>query len=353
MNSKEVAIIGGGVAGISAAVALTDIGFMVHIIERDVQLGGHATSFACKATDKCSKCLVCVADELVLKASQHPKIRVLTGSEVMSFSGKPGDFELRISQAGGEESLFKESVLKIGAIVIATGFMPFNAEEKKEYGYGKYKNVITASDFERAIRANGAISRPTDGSAPEKITFFQCVGSRDESIGKGYCSKVCCSYALKLSKLVKSEIPESDITIFYMDVQPTGKDFLKLRESCEEMGIKFVRNLPSKIYGYADSDFMRVNNLNNNTGEVVQDEFDLIVLSVGMSPQNDVKFLANTFKVDLDEHNFFKGLKQSTNLSNTPGIFLAGACQGPKDIEESMAHGRAAAAEVVKMLREQ
>lgn len=352
MGLKEVAVIGGGIAGISAAMALADMSLAVYIIERDAQLGGHAGDFACKATDKCNKCLVCVADEFVLKVSQHPKIRVLTGSEVMSFSGEPGDFELQISQASGKASLFEELVLKVGAVVIATGFTPFNAEEKKEYGYGKYKNVITALDFERAIRAGGVISRPTDGSVPEKIAFFQCVGSRDESIGRGYCSKMCCSYALRLSKLAKSKIPESEITIFYMDIQPTGKNFLKLRKSCKEIGIKFVRNLPSKVYGYADSDFLRVKNLSGDTGEVIQDEFDLVVLSVGVSPQNDVKFLADTFEVKLDEHNFFEGQELSTNLSSTPGIFLAGACQGPKDIEESIVHGKAAAVEVAKMFRE-
>ncbi|MDO8886262.1 FAD-dependent oxidoreductase [Candidatus Oleimmundimicrobium sp.] len=351
MSLKDVAIIGGGVAGISASLVLADIGFAVHIIERDVQLGGHAVNFACKATDKCSKCLVCLADELVLKAFQHPKIKVLTGSEVTSFSGKSGNFELQISQAIGEESLFKELILKVGAVVIATGFMPFNAEEKKEYGYGKYKNVITALELEKDLRLTGKVLRPTDGAIPKKIAFFQCVGSRDESIGRGYCSKVCCPYALRLSKLIKSEIPESDVTIFYMDVQPAGKCFNKFRQECEELGIHFVRNLPSKVYGYVDSDFLRVKSLSGDKGEVVQNEFDLVVLSVGMSPQSDARFLADTFGVSLDRYGFFEGQGFRVNLSNVPGIFLAGACQGPKDIEESIVHGKAAAVEVARMLR--
>lgn len=349
MGSKEVVIIGGGIAGINVAITLADAGFAVHIIEREAQLGGHAANFACKATEKCNKCLVCLADEDILKVYQHSKIKVWTGSKVVSFSGKPGDFEVRISQVIGKESPFKELTLKAGAIVIATGYAFFNAEEKKEYGYGKYKNVITAFDLERAFRVDGKIRRLTDGAIPKKIAFFQCVGSRDESIGRGYCSKVCCPYALRLSKLIKSEIPDSNITIFYMDIQPTGKDFSSLRKSCEEIGIKFARNLPSKVYGYSDSDVLRVKCLDNGTGEVVQREFDLVVLSVGMSPRDDAKFLADLFGIDQDEYGFYKGRDYFSNLSSLSGVFLAGACQGPKDIGESVVHGKAAAAEVIKM----
>ncbi|HDP70563.1 MAG TPA: CoB--CoM heterodisulfide reductase iron-sulfur subunit A family protein [Actinobacteria bacterium] len=351
MSSRNVAVIGGGIAGISAAIALADMGSLVYIIERDTQTGGHAAGFACKATEKCNKCSACVADELILKVFQYPEIRILTGSEVMSFSGKPDNFRLQISRAAKEESLFEEVELKVGAMVVATGFMPFDAEAKKEYGYKKYKNVITALDLERSLRLTGKIAKPTDGSTPKKIAFFQCVGSRDESIGKGYCSKVCCPYALRLSKLIKSETPESDITIFYMDVQPAGKGFYELRKSCEGLGIRFVRNLPSKVYGYVNSDFLQVKSINADTGEVILDEFDLIVLSVGLSPQNDAKFLADTLGIDQDGHGFYRAKGELLNCSSNPGIFLAGACQGPKSIEESMAHGKAAAAEVGKMLR--
>ncbi len=342
-KKKSIAVVGGGPAGLSCALALADVGFHVFLLEKEKKLGGKILNYCCKATDKCGKCGVCLAVDNSLKVTSHPRIEVKTSVSLLSVSGKLKNFELRVKTGKSED------ILEVTAFVLATGFSPFDANLKRELGYGKYRNVITGYELEQSIRLKGGVKRPSDSKAPEKIAFIQCVGSRDENIGRGFCSKVCCPYALRLAKLIKTENPNTDITIFYMDIQPTGKNFLSLRKDCENSGIRFVRGLPSKIYGYENATNLCLRRLNTDSGEMIEEVFDLVVLSVGISPTDEAGSLAKLFGVERDKFGFYKA-KKDTVSSLAEGVFLAGTCQGPKDISDSITHAKATALQVAQFL---
>lgn len=342
-EEKSIAVLGGGPAGISSSLILAGLGFYVFLLEKEEKLGGQALNYCCKATDKCGKCSVCLVEDGLLKVFAHPKIEIKTGAKIVSFTRKSGEFKLKVKEGNSE------SALKVSALLLATGFSPFDADLKRELGHSKYKNVITAYELEKMVRLGGNVKRLSDGSVPQNIAFIQCVGSRDESIGRGFCSKVCCSYALRLAKLIKTENPETGITVFNMDIQPTGKNFSALRKDCEDLNIRFIRGLPSKIYGYTDATDFRLRLLSTDSKEMVEEAFDLIVLSVGISPRKEALELANFFGIEVDKFGFYRA-KDSPNSSSAEGIFLAGACHGPKDISGSIAHAKAAAFEVAKFL---
>ena len=188
------------------------------------------------------------------------------------------------------------------------------------------------------LRFRGTFSRPSDGKIPKTVAFFQCVGSRDESIGNLYCSQVCCAYALRLIKAIRHQYPEIKATFLYMDIQPAGASFQPFLNSCrEDKGIRFIRNLPSKVYHSPLSDTLRVRFIDPLQDEVVEETFDLIVLSVGMVLSKEVKHLTELFSLSLSEDGFFASPPSRT------GIFIAGACSGPKDIDRSITHAKSTA----------
>ncbi len=221
--------------------------------------------------------------------------------------------------------------------MIAAGINPFDASQKVEYGYGRFKNVITAKDLDEMLRYQGKLSRPSDGKLPKSVAFFQCVGSRDESIGNLYCSQVCCAYALRLIKAIRYQYPEVKATFLYMDIQPAGTSFQDFLTSCrEDKGIRLIRSLPSKVYHSPLSDTLRVRFIDPQKGEVVEEPFDLIVLSVGMVLKKEAKSLTQLFGLSLTEDGFIASPPSHT------GIFVTGACTGPKDIDRSILHAKSA-----------
>ncbi|MCJ7804019.1 MAG: CoB--CoM heterodisulfide reductase iron-sulfur subunit A family protein, partial [Desulfobacterales bacterium] len=222
----------------------------------------------------------------------------------------------------------------------------FDASQKVEYGYGRFKNVITAKDLDEMLRYRGVLSRPSDGKLPKTVAFFQCVGSRDESIGNLYCSQVCCAYALRLIKAIRYQYPEVKATFLYMDIQPAGASFQQFLDSCrEDKGIRLIRSLPSKIYYSPLSDTLRVRFTDPEKGDVVEDSFDLIVLSVGMVLSKEAKHLTELFGLNLTEDGFIASPPSQT------GVFVSGACSGPKDIDRSILHAKSAAFLVQQHLR--
>jgi heterodisulfide reductase subunit A len=236
---------------------------------------------------------------------------------------------------------------KASAVVIAAGIDPFDASQKVEYGYGRFKNVITAKDLDEMLRYRGILTRPSDGKLPKTIAFFQCVGSRDESIGNLYCSQVCCAYALRLIKAIRYQYPEVKASFLYMDIQPAGVSFQGFLDSCRaDKGIRLIRSLPSKVYYSPLFDNLRVRFVDPQKEEVVEERFDLIVLSVGMVLNKEAKFLTQLFGLSLTEDGFI-----TPPLSHA-GVFVAGACTGPKDIDRSVLHAKSAALQVYQYLKE-
>jgi len=341
LAESDVLIIGGGISGVTVALELAQLGIPITLIEAESSLGGLSASFSCKASESCNKCFACVADKRISEIHQGQDISILTRTEVIGVKGDGRKRQVTLKRE-------KEKIdLEVSAVVVAAGIDPFDASQKVEYGYGRYKNVITAKDLDEMLRFRGALSCPSDGRLPKTVAFFQCVGSRDESVGNLYCSQVCCAYALRLIKAIRYAYPEVKATFLYTDIQPAGASFQQLLDACrEDKGIRLIRSLPSKIYPSPLSDALRVRFTDPEKGEVVEDPFDLIVLSVGMVLSKQARHLTELFGLSLTEDGFIA----SPPLQ--PGVFATGACTGPKDIDRSILHAKSVAFLVEQHLRE-
>jgi heterodisulfide reductase subunit A len=238
----------------------------------------------------------------------------------------------------------------VGSIVVAVGFQLFDAKNKQEYGYGRYDNVITGLDFERLVNAagptGGHLARLSDAKIPKKIAFIQCVGSRDEKSGNLNCSRVCCMYAIKQAILAKEHIPDADIHVFYMDIRAYGKGFEEFyTRAKEEFNVKFVRGAVSEIVEIPETKNLIVRVEDTETGELLEKEFDMVVLSVGLTPPSDSEAIENILGISKGEDGFFSSPDPQifTVDTNIGGIFIAGTAEGPKDIPDSVAQASAAA----------
>lgn len=331
---------GGGISGITVASELAQNGIPTTLIERESSLGGLSASFCCKASESCNKCFACVVDKRISEIGSRKDISILTQTELAGVKKGPGEYNVTLRKR-------KERIdLKVSAVVIAAGIDPYDATQKAEYGYGRFKNVITAKDLDEMLRYRGELSRPSDGKLPKNVAFFQCVGSRDESIGNLYCSQVCCAYALRLIKAIRHQYPEVRATFLYMDIQPAGTAFQQFLSSCrEDKGIRFIRSLPSKVYHSALSENLRVRFADPEAGEVIEESFDLVVLSVGMTLRKGANSLLELFGLSLTEDGFFASPPSQT------GLFVAGACSGPKDIDRSILHAKSTALLVQQHLK--
>ncbi len=340
MEEKDVLIIGGGISGITVALELAQLGIASTLVEREPAIGGLSASFCCKASESCNKCFACVVDKRMAEIRSRQEISILTGTEPIGLHGSPGQYTVSLKRD-------KQRIdLNVSAVVVAAGIDPYEASQKAEYGYGRFKNVITAKDLDEMLRYQGKLSRPSDGKLPKTVAFFQCVGSRDESIGNLYCSQVCCAYALRLIKAIRFQSPEVKATFLYMDIQPAGASFQEFLTSCrEDKGIRLIRSLPSKVYHSPLSDALRVRFVDPQKGEVVEESFDLIVLSVGMVLKKEAKSLTQLFGLSLTEDGFIASPPSYT------GIFLTGACTGPKDIDRSILHAKSASLLVQQYLK--
>jgi heterodisulfide reductase subunit A len=330
-QKTNVLIIGGGISGITVALELAQSGIPSTLVEREPSIGGLSASFCCKASESCNKCFACVVDKRISEVKNRPEISIFTQTEPVSVKENSGEYTVSLKR--GKERFDR----KASAVVIAAGINPFDASQKVEYGYGRFKNVITAKDLDEMLRYQGKLSRPSDGQLPKNVAFFQCVGSRDESIGNLYCSQVCCAYALRLIKAIRYQYPEVKATFLYMDIQPAGVSFQEFLTSCrEDKGIRLIRSLPSKVYHSPLFDTLRVRFIDPQKGEVVEESFDLIVLSVGMVLKKEAKSLTQLFGLSLTEDGFIASPPSHT------GVFVTGACTGPKDIDRSILHAKSA-----------
>lgn len=408
---KRVMVVGGGIAGLTAAWELSKLGIKVDLMEKASFLGGHAIQFCCKATDVCQQCGACSVEKMLKNVVDEPTIKIHFKTEIEKVNGN-GRFTVSLNKGPEyidpakctncgicfekcpvegalimgysknnlplyticeDKCLFVKDKgctvcqdacpeaaielnktgsldeLDVDAIILATGFQPFDATEKPTYGYGKFNNVITGLDLERSIRENGSGVRPSDGKVPQKVAFIQCVGSRDEHLGNLWCSQVCCPYALRMSETIKNNNPDTDITIFYMDIQNVGKNFSEFYEKCK-LDLRFIRNIPVDIYPMED-DRLCLRYMGEDDGLAVDEEFDLVVLSIGIMPGHDNSKLSELLGVNLNEDGFFLSTdKLNRSTTSKEGIFLVGTTEGPKTIAASMAHAGQTACEAMKYL---
>jgi heterodisulfide reductase subunit A len=247
-----------------------------------------------------------------------------------------------------------ETTLKVGSIILAPGFEPFDAKLKSEYGYGRFQNVVTSIEFERILSASGPygglVLRPSDGEIPKRVAFIQCVGSRDYQLGNNYCSAACCMYGMKEAVIAKEHAPiQMDASIFYMDMRSYGKEFDAYRNRAEEeYGIRFTRSRVAGVNEDPLTGNLFVHYVQDETPKT--EEFDMVVLSIGMKPPKDVEELAKNLGIKLNKYNFCETQTFSPMDTSKPGIFVCGAFSAPKDIPESVAQASGAAARAMGII---
>lgn len=439
--TKKALVIGGGVAGIQAALDIAAAGHEVILVEKEPSVGGKMAGLS--ETFPTLDCSQCILTPRMVEVNQHPKIRLMTYSEVEKVEGYIGNFSVTIRQkaryvdvnkctgcgtcwngcpnkripnsfdfnlgnrtaiyipfpqavparpvidssrcihfkngkcgicekncAAGAINFNDEDKLiteEVGAVVVATGYQLYSIGKEQsnpnlsgygEYGYGKYKDVIDSLQFERLISASGPTGgepkRPSDGRVPQKIVFIQCVGSRDNAKGVSYCSKICCMYTAKHTMLYKHKVHDGEAHVFYMDIRSGGKKYDEfVRRAIEQDGALYHRGRVSKITE-EEIDGVRklvVRGADTLTGKPVTVEADMVVLACAMAPTDGATALAQKLSVGYDEYGFLSEShpKLRPVETNSAGVFLCGACQGPKDIPESVAQASAAAAKVLVM----
>lgn len=426
--NKRVMVIGGGVAGIQAALDLADGGLDVVLVEKRSSIGGKMAKL--DKTFPTIDCSTCILGPKMVDIAQHPKIKLLAYSEVDKISGYVGNFEVSVrkkatyvdwdkctgcglctekcpSRKAPDE--FNENVApgrainiafpqaipkratinadyclrltkgkcgvcstvcpteainfemkdelvteKVGAVIAATGFDLFDPKAYGEYGAGRYPDVITSMQYERMLSASGPtgghIKRPSDGTEPKNVVFIQCVGSRDKSKDRPYCSGFCCMYTAKQAIQTRDHIPDSTAHVFYIDIRAFSKNYEEFIDRArEEYGVNYVRGRVSKIY--PDNGKLIVRGADTLMGKQVEVEADLVVLAVGGQPSAGAPDLAEKLRISYDKYGFFMEghVKLRPVETNTAGVYLAGACQGLKDIPTSVGQGSAAAAKVLAL----
>lgn len=434
--TKRVLVIGGGIAGIQAALDVANAGYEVVMVEKEPSIGGHMSQLS--ETFPTLDCSQCILTPRMVELYRHPKIRLITYAEVEKIEGFIGNFKATIRKKARhinevlcsgcgqcvskcpirkkafnsfEENLAfrpavyvpfpqavpnipvidetvcthykngkcgicvkvcdrqaidfdqKETtmVADVGAIIVATGYKLYNIRKQQydsrfkgygEYGYGKYKDVIDGLQFERLASASGPTSgeivRPSDGKTPKKIVFIQCVGSRDPSKGISYCSKICCMYTAKQAMLYRHKVHDGEAYVFYMDIRAGGKMYEEfVRRAIEEDHVKYIRGRVSRIY--QENGKYIVKGEDTLSGMPVEIESDLVVLASAMIPHDKAPELAQAIGIPYDKYGFYNEAhpKLKPVESTTAGVFLAGACQSPKDIPESVAMASAAASKAI------
>jgi heterodisulfide reductase subunit A len=336
-------VIGGGIAGLQAALDIADAGYRVYLVEKETTLGGHVAEFP--RTFPTLEDVQALLGEVLGRVQKQPNIEVLTNSRVAQVDGYIGNFRVQVDSCSSASEPGPVSELDVGAIVVATGFDTFDASRKPEFAYGIYDNVITGLELEKRLSESYA----DDGGSPlgdgdiKDVVFIQCVGSRDRTVGNPYCSRVCCMYTAKQAHLVRELLPEARITVFYMDVRAFGNGFEQFYDQVREERVLYRRGNPSEIHKRGDKLIVRAED--TLLGRLVEVEADLVVLATGLVPRSDAPDVGNLLKLSRSADGFFMELHPKLRPvdTTTDGVFLAGCCQAPKDIADTIAQAKAAA----------
>ena len=416
-----VLIVGGGIAGIQAALDLADSGFRAYVVEDTPSMGGTMTQL--DKTFPTNDCAMCILAPKLVGAGRHANIHLITNAEIKKVEGEAGNFKVTVTRRARyvdaekctgcgvcaqecpveaideyDEGLSRRSAifvkylqavpstfiidrekcigcgtcqevcradairyedkdedveLNVGAIILAPGFEEFDPHLKSEYGYGRYSNVVSSIEFERILSASGpyggVVLRPSDGKIPKKIAFIQCVGSRDVQLGNNYCSSACCMYGIKEAVIAQEHTPGVECTIFFMDVRAYGKEFdTYYNRAKEECKVRFVRSRVSNVEEISGSRNLLVRHVVEE--EPRDEEFNLVVLSVGMIPPKNAEKLVEILGIKLNKYKFCSTDTFSPLETSRPGIYVCGAFSGPKDIPESVAQASGAAAEAASII---
>jgi len=457
-------VIGGGIAGIQAALDIADAGYPVYLVEREPSIGGRMAQL--DKTFPTLDCSSCILTPKMVDVGNHPNIKLMTYSDVVSIDGvsesanqrmfhvqvrkKPryvdvdkctgcGSCAEACRMKGRVTSHFNEGIskrsavyvpfpqavplkytvdpeacllltrgrcgktllckdacpagaidfeqreelvdLEVGAVIVATGFDLLDPHLKPEFGYGVYPEVMTGLEFERLSSASGpTMGKITvDGKEPKDVVLIKCVGSREKdrrafSLGRSsgaerqtssrdphtgvpYCSRICCMYTAKHAHLVRDQIPDARITVFYIDVRASGKGYEEFYDRVREEGVVYRRGEPAEVYRRGEkgdrNGRLVVAAEDTLLGKPVEVEADLVVLATAVVPRADAGQVAELVGIECSPDGFFQEahVKMHPVETATDGIFLAGCCQGPKDIPDAVAQAKAAAASALVALR--
>jgi len=243
--------------------------------------------------------------------------------------------------------------INVGAVLLTPGFKTVEGNIRPEFGYGVYPNVITSLEFERILSASGpyagTVQRPSDESHPKRIAWIQCVGSRDTNCGNEYCSSVCCMYATKEAVIAKEHDGEIDPTIFYMDIRAFGKNFESYYQRAKESGVRYIKSMVSKIREDINTHNLLIAYIDEE-GKIIEEEFDMVVLSVGLEPAKNTVDMVKRLGVDLDKYGFAQTDPFEPTTTMKPGVYVSGAYQSPKDIPETVMQASGAVADATALL---
>lgn len=343
-------VIGGGIAGMTAALELADAGHYVYLVEKDDHLGGNLARVDLTAPylDSARDLIV----ERITRIRNHAQIEVHMGSKVAEVKGYIGNFTARIELVNKLDNiLYQPDEVKIGSIVVCTGYKEFDAARITHYGYGKLPNVITSFEFEKMIKAGRIETK--QGRTPKYIAIIHCVGSRSQEFHT-YCSRVCCMTALKYAHEIKSAIPGCYVSDIYIDMHAFGKgheDFYTRTSEVKTLFLMYEKNDKPVIRPTEPGDdcemLIEVNE--RLSGEVIEIPADLVILMVGMEAREDAREVARLVNISTDKEGWFMEShpKLEPVATTTDGIYIAGTCVAPKDIPDTVAQARAAAARVL------
>jgi len=349
--TERALVVGGGIAGLTAALEIADAGYPVILVERSARLGGRMAQLSRLYLnfDDSGDLLA----ERVEAVAHHPLIQVLTNAEVTEFEGYVGNFTATVGsgletsgQGEGESAL---RTFDIGAVVLATGYDLYSPTNLPEYGGGRYPDVVDSLQFEAMVKA-GEIRCPSDGRVPRQVVWVQCAGSRDPNLHRPYCSKICCMYVAKQSAAYRRAVPEGQAYVFYIDIRSQGRGYDEfVQQVMEELGVVYLRGKASRIIERDGR--LEVWGVDTLSGLAVRAEADLVVLAMAVVPSAGSEALGRLMRVATDESGFFAEAhpKLRPVESPTAGVYLAGAAQFPKDIPETVAQASGAAAKVLQL----
>ena len=423
--TNKALVIGGGIAGMNAALDLAEMGFKVYLLEKSESIGGHMAQL--DKTFPTLDCSICIEGPKMVDVGRHPNIEIISYADLLSVSGYIGNFKVRIRKnpryviaenctgcgeckdvcpieypnewdmglgtrkaisvpfdqavplvytinrdyciecykcvdaCGARQAINfdqkpEEIELEVGAIIVATGYDIYLPYDNPLYGYGKYTNVITSLEFERLILAagptGGKVVRASDGQKPHSVAFIQCVGSRDTN-KYPYCSNFCCMYTLKHVVQLKEKYKEDiEVYVFYMDMRTNFKGFEEFYQRARELGVNFIRGRVSRIFEDPKTKNLIIHAEDANLGMPIEVEAEMVVLATAAIPKKGTEEIARILNLTRGADGFFMESHPKLKPLDAPtdGIFLAGACQGPKDIPYSVSQGCGAAARAATVL---
>ncbi|MCD6307333.1 MAG: CoB--CoM heterodisulfide reductase iron-sulfur subunit A family protein [Deltaproteobacteria bacterium] len=339
-----VLIVGGGIAGIQAALSLSDAGYGVHLIEHTSALGGMIP----KLHRTYPLCTCCKMDPRIAACQQDPNINVMVNARLSVVSGDIGNFNVSIQTEQGKKEL------KVGAIILAAGIETFDPAQHATYAYGQIPNVVTSVEFEQMQKPSGPgegiLKRPSDGKVPKKVAWLQCVGSRDiNQCDAPYCSSVCCMYALKEAVNTRDRDDEIETTIFYMDMRTQGKGYEDYLNAAVDKGVRLVRSRIHTVDAAPGGDDLLIAYA-DESGHLEKETFDMVVLSVGIRPAKEAVAAAKEMGVRLSEDLFVNVEPFQPVSTNIPGVFVCGGLSGPHDINQSITQAGAVVSEIAAFL---